>query len=132
MWVTPECSRPLAPIQGRGETSLTGQFGKRTEALFFESQGPQVAHVTPASPEGGCGPLQSCLNAKGKFISGVQSQQALVARTTKPHSPIKPLPVIKAEFGSPLTPLLVALALSAWTGDVCLKGLIRCTQISKL
>lgn len=56
----------------------------------FRNQGPQEAHIlqhTPCSPRGRPGNLH-CLNTRGKFKTGVKSQQALLAKIPKPHSPI--------------------------------------------
>lgn len=85
---------------------------------------PQAAHILPASlvGNGGAGiPRAASLQRQGlnKFNSGVQSHQALLAKTPEPHCLTKSLSATKVIFWSPLIPLAPLFSLSLEMGCVC-------------
>lgn len=119
------CSRPPALMHRNGETSPCGTVWERDPGL----------HRAPSSSL--WKPVATCIiyplvvsrvaltQGVNKFKSGEQSQQALFAKTPKPHSPLKPQLIMKMMPASPVIPLILA--------SLCLgvKGLTRHTQASE-
>lgn len=77
--------QPPTLIQGRGETSLTGQFGKGTQA--YTAPPPPLWKPVAVGSTHSAGDPQSCLNTGvNQPNSGEQSRQGLWAQTPRPHS----------------------------------------------